>query len=217
MNVKIEFDSKNPEDVQLLGTMGIFFQAYAEEKVEKNAVNETDETASNETQEEEKAEPVVEDTPVEETPVEEAPVKPKRTRKTKVEKQQEEEKVAEVEAKEDTPEVETKPVDDASSDLPFPVEEQTEVAEEKKEEEKKTMTPEEFRSVFEEVKRKLGIENGTDESKEASNYLRTICQQNYGQRVPSGLPGDKLYEFVEKEVKNLEYNNETGFSVKVPF
>ncbi len=81
-----------------------------------------------------------------------------------------------------------------------------------------TMTAQDFRQALEALRVKLGVERDSAESSMLAKEISARCNMLYGTPKPSTLPGEKLAEFVTKEMNGLEWNaDHTGFEDKVPF
>ena len=80
------------------------------------------------------------------------------------------------------------------------------------------MTPVVFRAKLNELRDRLGVKPDTQESILLSHEISARCNTLYGTPKPSTLPGDKMAEFVEKEMMGLTWNaDRTGFCDNLPF
>ena len=81
-----------------------------------------------------------------------------------------------------------------------------------------TMTAAEFRQKLVELRAQLGVQMETPQALQLSRTISARCNHLYGTTKPSTLPGDKLYEFVHNEMRNLTWNaDHTDFEDPIPF
>ncbi|HBC28837.1 MAG TPA: hypothetical protein DC006_04070 [Prevotellaceae bacterium] len=87
-----------------------------------------------------------------------------------------------------------------------------------KEEKPKTMTAQDFRQALAGLRERLGVKCGTPESTLLAREISARCETLYGTAKPSTLPGEKLAEFVGREMSDIVWNGDhTGFTSDLPF
>ena len=214
MEIKLEFDSKNLNDVKIAGAIGIALSAVAENMSHESAKDsaadaEVSQDTAPESNTDETAEPVSESQ--EETRVPEE--KPKRTRRSK--KTEEAQPAQDVRGT--SPDTE-QPVSEAADgdttapgELPFDAELNEEQKSEPATPEAPTfpkMTKDEFTTINKAKRAELGLTvDGVNAGliSAFNSYCQRMSQMFHGNPKPSTLPPEELYQFADW-FKTIELN-----------